>query len=903
MEIFTANIEVLEKEYPSLKDVMVKMGDRPSLKLLKTRNGAYTCLVKEGDSEILLHSRFDPKKEAVRYLDSIDFEKARVILVLGVGLGYLLEALGERFPQEKRIIAVEKRMEVFHTSLFFKDWRKTLSNKKVSLIVGKDVEAVVQLVEDAPQEDIKIVEHRTSYRLSQEYYEKVKYMVFKAKRKRYKVQKELPEWTAFTEHANKMIAEDVIEKGGLEYWIKEVKHPDHIDRYNKVIPMLKGKILELGCAHGFMTAEFNRLGFKTIGIDVVERLIRYATKRYGNHYLVSMAERLPFREDEFDTVFIGELLEHVIDPELILKEAFRVLKPNAKMIITVPNNPWSINEPDHLRYLNMEELLCLSHNYISIENVFTNPHYVMVESRSRKGSPIIPEGYNPLVSILMVTYNREGYIKEAIQSVLDQTYKNIELIIVDDGSNDRTVEIIKSFNSEKINYIYKVHSGVVDSRNLSLEKAKGDFVVWVDSDDVVMPILLEKEMETFLEYPTVSVVYPNLLHIDEKSNETAKIWAYRDYSYKEMVSTLFKEGKNITPSGGAMYKREIIEKTGKLDARFVIHFDNDYLARMARFGRFKHLNIPLYKYRFHSEGISRGDLKEKNRATILMMNKMIETYPEEDLFPEINWKTLPGKKARAEFHYQIAMTFMTHGMKTFKAGESGGFFDEATKHLYGVLRYNPDHKEAKLILNKLSSNFYYDPKRYWEERGKNYLQERRLVSKKEDIQRLESSLVNQLKGQQFDSLIELGCGFGRVLKMIKTHFKEKKLCGVDIGESMIKSAKSFLKDYPEIALFVAGGEVLPFRNRAFDIALTHTMLMHVPPTKIRETILEISRIAKICQFYEPNSPSKVIYCFNHNYEEILRELGFDFEVIEGFRKGEVKQDWYIIKHQGASVSP
>lgn len=161
------------------------------------------------------------------------------------------------------------------------------------------------------------------------------------------------------------------------------------------------------------------------------------------------------------------------------------------------------------------------------------------DSKTRKADEkdLSPRG---LVSVLMAAYNGARYISQAIEAVLNQTYGNLELVIVDDGSQDRTREIVSCFENDKIRYFYKGHSGMVGTWNLAMEKARGDFVIFIDADDIPFPTLLEREMEVFIKYPGVEVVYPNLLLIDEESNETGEIWRYKDYSYKEMISTLFK---------------------------------------------------------------------------------------------------------------------------------------------------------------------------------------------------------------------------------------------------------------------------------------------------------------------------------------------------------------------------
>lgn len=99
-----------------------------------------------------------------------------------------------------------------------------------------------------------------------------------------------------------------------------------------------------------------------------------------------------------------------------------------------------------------------------------------------------------LISVVIPTYNRGFIIENSIRSVLNQTYKNIEVIIVDDGSTDNTEEVIKSINDKKIRYFkLKVNRGACYARNYGVSKAKGKYIAFQDSDDIFLPGKLEKQ--------------------------------------------------------------------------------------------------------------------------------------------------------------------------------------------------------------------------------------------------------------------------------------------------------------------------------------------------------------------------------------------------------------------------
>src|SRR3989304_6831314 len=115
---------------------------------------------------------------------------------------------------------------------------------------------------------------------------------------------------------------------------------------------------------------------------------------------------------------------------------------------------------------------------------------------------------NVLVSIIIPTYNCQKYIRQAIESALAQTYKNIEIIVVDDGSSDNTREEIDDLISEKkISYIYQANKGLPGARNTGIKQSKGEYLVFLDSDDIILPEKIMSQVGFMKEHPQVCLVY------------------------------------------------------------------------------------------------------------------------------------------------------------------------------------------------------------------------------------------------------------------------------------------------------------------------------------------------------------------------------------------------------------
>jgi len=113
---------------------------------------------------------------------------------------------------------------------------------------------------------------------------------------------------------------------------------------------------------------------------------------------------------------------------------------------------------------------------------------------------------NPLVSIVIPTYNYSTYVMTAIQSCLDQTYPNIEIIVGDDGSTDKTRELVEKNFGEKVMYIFQENSGVSAARNKGMHQARGEFLTFLDADDYLTPESIELRMDIFRRYPDIGIV-------------------------------------------------------------------------------------------------------------------------------------------------------------------------------------------------------------------------------------------------------------------------------------------------------------------------------------------------------------------------------------------------------------
>ena len=124
--------------------------------------------------------------------------------------------------------------------------------------------------------------------------------------------------------------------------------------------------------------------------------------------------------------------------------------------------------------------------------------------------------FNPLVSIVIPVYNGANYVAEAIESALKQSYKNIEIIVVNDGSTDNTEKIVKKYG-DKIRYFYKENGGVASALNLGIKNMKGEYFSWLSHDDIYYPNKIERQIEELKNIDKDNILYSGFELINDKS--------------------------------------------------------------------------------------------------------------------------------------------------------------------------------------------------------------------------------------------------------------------------------------------------------------------------------------------------------------------------------------------------
>ena len=152
--------------------------------------------------------------------------------------------------------------------------------------------------------------------------------------------------------------------------------------------------------------------------------------------------------------------------------------------------------------------------------------------KTNKINPIIKSNQNPLISIITVVYNGDKYLEQTIKSVINQTYKNIEYIIVDGGSTDRTLEIIKKYEEQIDYWISEPDEGLYDAMNKGIRKANGDLIGMINSDDWYELNTVKQVVQSYINNPKKGVFHGDMYLISDKSKKILRSFNASKFKFK-----------------------------------------------------------------------------------------------------------------------------------------------------------------------------------------------------------------------------------------------------------------------------------------------------------------------------------------------------------------------------------
>lgn len=232
----------------------------------------------------------------------------------------------------------------------------------------------------------------------------------------------------------------------------------------------------------------------------------------------------------------------------------------------------------------------------------------------------------PLFSVIIPTYNRVTLLKEALDSVFSQTFTDYEIIIVDDGSTDMTLEMLKSYG-DKIKLLTQKNSGPGAARNLGASVAKGEYLAFLDSDDMWMPWALEVYKSTINNYDHPSIICASVIEFINKNEivcikkQETMIREFTDYfsSWRLPVSV---------GAGMAVIKKSCFVKTGGFNIKYINCEDHDLMLKCGDLSGFIKIDKPyILAYRRHTGGTTQILNRTISGVSNLIENEQKNVYP------------------------------------------------------------------------------------------------------------------------------------------------------------------------------------------------------------------------------------------------------------------------------------
>ena len=208
-----------------------------------------------------------------------------------------------------------------------------------------------------------------------------------------------------------------------------------------------------------------------------------------------------------------------------------------------------------------------------------------------------------LVSIVIPSYNQAPYLETTLLSVLGQDYPRVETIVIDGGSTDGSVDIIKSYEQRLAYWVSEKDSGQAEAINKGMAHARGEIVAWLNSDDFYLPRIVRSAVQSFERYPNANLIYADMHAVDERG-KTFNTFRYKQLSLADLLSF------QIIGQPAVFMRRSAFEQAGGLDTSYHLLLDHHLWIRIAAQGRIVHIPRTWAAARYHDQAKNRARASE-----------------------------------------------------------------------------------------------------------------------------------------------------------------------------------------------------------------------------------------------------------------------------------------------------
>ncbi len=293
----------------------------------------------------------------------------------------------------------------------------------------------------------------------------------------------------------------------------------------------------------------------------------------------------------------------------------------------------------------------------------------------------------PKVSVIIPVFNADKYIREAIESVINQTFIDYEIVVVNDGSTDRTVEIIQPYEKNiGLKILHRNNSGPSKARNEGVRAARGEYCAFLDADDIMMPERLALQVSSLDNKAGVGLVYTDLMTFNERGIvHRSKKRFIRPYSGNVVEKLLIE---NFITTSTVMVRKECFERVAYFDETMKHSEDYKMWLSIAKRYEIDYLDLPLVKYRYHADSLS------SDRIAI-----HLSSYAVAQEFWESN------EEYRREKKLLYRMSMANHMVMLSNAYRTAGMNKESLRWLIKALQFYPLLiEEIKIPLRMISDS-------------------------------------------------------------------------------------------------------------------------------------------------------------------------------------------------------
>jgi len=273
----------------------------------------------------------------------------------------------------------------------------------------------------------------------------------------------------------------------------------------------------------------------------------------------------------------------------------------------------------------------------------------------------------PKISVVMPVYNAEKYLRESIDSILNQTFKDFEFIIINDGSTDSSLEIIKYYNDSRIHIVDQDNTGLAKALNNGIALSTTEFIARMDADDIAMPERLGKQYHFLSNNPKYIIVGSNAENIDVDGN-------YVYTTSQKITDNNLRGMLPCTPfiHPSVMFRKDIYYKAGKYPEYMLKAQDTVLFNRMAKFGKIANLPESLMKYRIVPTSNSLRSREGRKRIHAITSKAILKNEISSDDYEFL--KTLTSnrnsKERLANYHLHLAKKYLWNNYNSRLAREN-----------------------------------------------------------------------------------------------------------------------------------------------------------------------------------------------------------------------------------------